>query len=133
MPFFINDKKEVWIPRRSPTKKLFPLCLDASVGGHVMAGESYDEAFERELREELNLEAEQVAHQFLAKLVPHQHNVSAYMHVYIINTNENPHYNTNDFMSAMWYEIPELQEKINLGEQTKGDLPLLINLLGKSI
>lgn len=131
--FLLNDKKEVWIPRRSPTKKLFPLCLDASVGGHVLAGENYDEAFVRELREELNLEAAQAPHQFLAKLTPQQHNVSAYMHVYIISTDEDPHYNSNDFMSAMWYKIPELQEKIRDGEKTKGDLPLLINLLRDTI
>ncbi|MGB8468325.1 MAG: hypothetical protein WCE21_04930 [Candidatus Babeliales bacterium] len=34
--FIINDKKQLWIPRRTQQKKLFPLCLDASVGGHVM-------------------------------------------------------------------------------------------------
>lgn len=79
--FLVNDKNEVWIPRRTATKKLFPLCLDTSVGGHVSAGESYDQAFERELHEELNMEIAEITHRFIAKLSPHKHNVSAHMHV----------------------------------------------------
>lgn len=127
--FLINSKKQVWIPRRSQHKKLFPLCLDTSVGGHVAAGESYDQAFVRELKEELNLEAGLVAHKFVAKLTPQQHNVSAYMHLYIIITDDDPAYNTDDFISARWFTLDELQTLIKQGEPTKGDLPTLINLL----
>lgn len=127
--FLINSKKQVWIPRRSQHKKLFPLCLDTSVGGHVAAGESYDQAFVRELQEELNLQADRVAHTFVAKLTPHLHNVSAYMHLYIIMTDDAPAYNTDDFISAGWFSIVELQALIAQGEPTKGDLPTLINLL----
>lgn len=127
--FVINSKKQVWIPRRSSDKKLFPLCLDASVGGHVASGESYDQAFERETQEELNIEISQVSHKLLAKLTPHQHGVSAYMNVYAIITDQEPIYNTNDFISATWFAIPKLQALIKQGERTKGDLPALINLL----
>lgn len=108
----INNKKQVWVPRRSANKKLFPLCLDASVGGHVAAGESYEQAFARELQEELNLELSHVTHQLFAKLTPHEHGVSAYMRVYLIITDKEPTYNTNDFISASWYEIPTLQSLI---------------------
>lgn len=125
----INSNKHVWIPRRSATKKLFPLCLDASVGGHVAAGESYEQAFERELQEELNIKLSDVTYHLLAKLSPHEHGVSAYMHVYLITTDKEPIYNTDDFISASWYEITELQSIIKNGEHTKGDLPALINLL----
>jgi isopentenyldiphosphate isomerase len=68
--FLINSWKQVWIPRRSPHKKLFPLCLDASVGGHVISGESYDQAFRRELQEELNIEVSHVSYRLLSKLTP---------------------------------------------------------------
>ncbi len=50
--FIINTQGELWIPRRHPQKTLFPLHLDASVGGHVLAYESYDEVFARETKEE---------------------------------------------------------------------------------
>jgi isopentenyldiphosphate isomerase len=129
--FLINDQGYVWIPRRSSQKKLFPSCLDASVGGHVMSGETYQQAFERELQEELNIEATQVTHKLIAKLTPHEHGVSAFMHVYTITTNIAPNYNIQDFASAEWISIPELQKNIALGEKTKGDLPRLINTLQK--
>lgn len=124
--FLINEQKQVWIPRRAPTKRLFPLCLDASMGGHVMAGETYHEAFLRELHEELNLGLEGLDYDCCAKLVPHEHNVSAYMQVYLVYTNKSPDYNKQDFDSAAWYAISTLEEFINAGISTKGDLPMLV-------
>lgn len=129
--FLINSQKKVWIPIRSSNKKLFPLCLDASVGGHVSAGESYDQAFAREAREELNIEVSQVFHKLIARLTPHENSVSAYMHVYVIMQDQEPEYNTNDFASAAWYSINDLIEQIQHGVPTKGDLPVLINILRK--
>lgn len=127
--FIMNDEGLLWIPRRSPEKKLFPLCLDASVGGHVKAGETYQQAFDRELREELNLDSLQVSHSFIAYLNPHKNNVSAHMHVYVINYNKTPNYNTDDFVSSTWITIADLQKNIKQGDRTKGDLPALIDLL----
>lgn len=127
--FLINSQKQVWIPQRSPQKKLFPLCLDASVGGHVSSGESYDQAFARELQEELNMHISQNPYIFLAKLTPHQHGVSAYMHVYVIRTDRDPIYNTDDFIGAAWFSISELQILLKNGEPAKGDLFELISLL----
>lgn len=131
--FLINDQKQVWIPRRSAHKKLFPLCLDASVGGHVMSGENYEQAFVRELEEELNLDASQLPYKLILKLTPSQHRVSAYMCLYVIYTNATPQYNTNDFISSSWFSLPELQALIKKGEPTKGDLPILINALSETI
>jgi hypothetical protein len=81
------------------------------------------------LQEELNIDLSQIPHTFLAKLTPYQHGVSAYMHVYVMSTEQEPAYNANDFISAAWFKISELQTLIKQGEPTKGDLPLLINLL----
>jgi isopentenyldiphosphate isomerase len=129
--FLVNSKKEVWIPRRSSNKKLFPLCLDASVGGHVAAGESYDQAFARELQEELNIDASQISYHLLAKLTPHEHQVSAYMHLYLIMSDQTPLYNTHDFVNADWYSISQLKKLIQQGEPAKGDLPKLIEITSK--
>lgn len=130
--FLINDNKKIWIPRRSPHKKLFPLCLDASVGGHVAAGETYEQAFARELQEELNIAVSEVSCRLHAKLTPHEHHVSAFMHFYLIFTNQTPKYNTDDFVEASWYSMHELQKLIHNGEPTKGDLPKLIDVATKA-
>ncbi len=43
------------LQKRSQHVRLFPGCWDPSAGGHVDEGESYEEAAERELREELGI------------------------------------------------------------------------------
>lgn len=30
--FVVNLKGEIWIPRRGPNKRIFPLCLDMNMG-----------------------------------------------------------------------------------------------------
>src|SRR5689334_7806953 len=54
--FVQNDKGQLWIPRRTATKKLLPLALDMSVSGCVSSGEDYEQAFAREAQEEINLD-----------------------------------------------------------------------------
>lgn len=53
---FLKDSSgNLLIAKRSFRKKSFPGMLDASVVGNVRAGESYEQAAERELREELGV------------------------------------------------------------------------------
>ncbi len=128
--FLINNKKEIWIPLRSPHKKMFPSCLDMSVGGFVSSGETYDQAFVRELQEELNIIISDVSYILLGKLTPHD-GVSCFMQVYCINSNKTPDYNKNDFVDSAWYSIAELQKIVKSGVTIKGDLPELVNFLEK--
>jgi 16S rRNA (adenine1518-N6/adenine1519-N6)-dimethyltransferase len=51
-----NPQNEVYLQKRSRWKDRHPLVWDSSAAGHVDAGEEYDEAARRELREELGLE-----------------------------------------------------------------------------
>ena len=55
--FVLNNKGEIFIQKRSMKKDLYPGFYTASATGHVDYGENYDEAAERELREELGIEA----------------------------------------------------------------------------
>lgn len=127
--FIVDKQNRLWIPTRSPHKTLFPLCLDTSVGGHVKAGETYEQAFERELYEEVQLRPSDVEYTLLAKLNPSQHYVSAHMQVYLIRTECSPIFNPDDFIDASWISLTDLKEKILQGEKTKGDLPTLVNLV----
>jgi len=40
--FLVSSRGELWIPRRTRRKRMFPGCLDLSVGGHVGSGEWYE-------------------------------------------------------------------------------------------
>jgi 16S rRNA (adenine1518-N6/adenine1519-N6)-dimethyltransferase len=48
-----NQAGEVYLQQRSRLKDRHPLKWDSSAAGHVQAGESYDQAAQRELQEEL--------------------------------------------------------------------------------
>ncbi len=121
-----NDKKEFWIPRRHPRKKLFPLSLDASVGGHVQAGETYDEAFMRETYEELNVDMRKNTYNKLAYITPYTHGTSAFMWIYGIPSNTIPQYNTDDFVDSYWLSYEDLLNRLHAGDTAKSDLlPIL--------
>ena len=124
--FLENSKGELWIPKRAPDKRIFPLCLDVSAGGHVKSGESYKDAFRREIKEELDLDCGKVGYEILGYLNPHENGVSAFMTVYRIKTDESPNYNRQDFVEARWILPGDLVEMINSGEPAKDDLIRLI-------
>ena len=48
-----NNKGELLLQHRTPTKDIYPNCWDNSCAGHVDAGEDYDQAVQREVSEEL--------------------------------------------------------------------------------
>lgn len=124
--FICNAEKQLWIPRRHPHKKLFPLHLDASVGGHVSSGESYDEAFKREAQEELSLNIDLFEYAPIARLTPSIHGTSAFMWVYIIKSDTVPTYNKNDFLEYFWLSLEDVLRKISSGDKAKSDLPIIL-------
>lgn len=52
-----NEKGELFLQKRSMNKDVAPGRWDTSVGGHVNAGETLDEAMRREMEEELGIAA----------------------------------------------------------------------------
>lgn len=129
--FIVNSKGELWIPRRTADKKMFPLGLDNSMGGHVESGESYEEAFGRELKEELDIDLEKIKYTLLGHLNPKDNKVSAFMKVYEIKMDEAPNYNPEDFVEYFWLTPQQILELVNNGEKSKEDLPKLINIFYK--
>ncbi len=53
--FVFDDAGRMYVQLRSATKDEYPNCFTSSCSGHVDAGEDYDTAAIRELREELGL------------------------------------------------------------------------------
>lgn len=124
--FIINEQGQLWIPRRHHDKKLWPLHFDASVGGHVSSGETYDQAFVRETQEELGLDVTTLNYKIIARLTPPQDNTSAFMYVYLIKYNEIPPYNPLDFVESFWLSPQKLLQQINEGQKAKSDLVKIV-------
>lgn len=122
----INPEGKLWIPRRAANKRIFPLALDMSMGGHVEHGETYAQALERELSEELNLKLNETNYRFLGDLSPSKNNTSAFMKVYEIAVKETPKYNPTDFIEYYWLTPQELLNKLANGDRSKEDLPKIV-------
>ncbi|NOY53453.1 MAG: NUDIX domain-containing protein [Deltaproteobacteria bacterium] len=125
--FLENAEGKLWIPRRTAEKKLIPLGLDTSMGGHVKSGETYEEAFARELQEELGLELMNVNWNEIGYLSPHMDGVTAFMKVYRIEMDSTPPYNRHDFIEAFWLTPKEIRKKLNEGDCGKDDLSRLLD------
>lgn len=130
--FVINDQNELWIPRRSPNKTLFPSCLDASVAGHVTSGESYYEGFVRETEEELGLDVAHFKHKEIGSLSPYIHTIFGFTKLYLIYANNVSNYNRDDFSSAEWIKPELLYKKLQEGEKAKDDLIHIVSFLLQS-
>ena len=128
--FIFDGKSKIWIPQRHPNKVLFPLHLDASVGGHVKSEETYLQAFIRESKEEVNLDITKIAYREIAYLNPFKNNLSAFMKVYLITSTQSPKYNKNDFINFYWLTPYELISKLKI-IPGKSDLHFLAELLKK--
>ena len=124
--FIKNSEGKLFIPRRQKHKRLFPLSLDVSVGGHVTSGETYDEAFAKETSEELNIDVHTIPFKVLGMLSPHNDGMSAFMTVYEIESDVTPSYNPDDFVEHYWLTPQEVLKRIDDGDLSKGDLPKLI-------
>lgn len=131
--FIINSENKLWIPRRHESKKLWPLHLDTSVGGHVSSQEDYHQAFASETQEELNINVNNINFKKLCKLSPYEHNVSAFMWVYLIYQNSVPNFNKEDFTEYYWLSMDKFFEKIKNGDKSKSDLPKILNIIRNQI
>lgn len=132
--FVINEEGKLWIPRRGMHKRIAPGALDMSMGGHVESGETYDQSAAREIQEELNINIAHVPFECVAKLTPHEHGVNAFQQIYLIHSNETPHYNPDDFTESFWLTPTELLAWIEKGEPCKSDLPMIVrHLLAQGI
>lgn len=132
--FIQNSKGQLWIPRRVKSKKLFPDALDGSIVGHVSAGETYEEAIIREAQEECNLDLKISDLEFIGKMAPHQleilHNgLRAFIKVFVINMEDSPNFNKDEYSEYYWLTPEELIKKIEAGDKHKNSLPYVIKHL----
>ena len=127
--FLKNSRGELFIPKRTAHKSRFPSALDFSLGGGVQAGESDDDAFRREAREELNLDVDALGFRLLAEFSPHETGLSSFMRVYEVQTDDKPRLNPDDFSGGGWLSPAALLARLKNGEAAKGDLRPVVERL----
>lgn len=126
-----NSRGELWIPRRTKDKRIAPLGLDSSMQEHVGAGETYEQAALRGLKEELNIELKAEDIEFIDKLSPTS-DLYYFVALFRYKADIYPDYNPEDFVSAEWIRPELLIKKLQAGEPAKKSLLPTVKLLMKS-
>lgn len=126
--FVINEKNEIWVPRRQPWRKVAGGGLDFSMAEHVKSGESHLEGAVRGMEEELNI---QVADDELELVIEHLfEDFGCLMCIYLYRSNTTPNYNTDDYQSAEWLSIDDLIRQLKQTDQKyKSGLPVALEKL----
>lgn len=123
--FIKNDKGEIWIPTRTPHKQIAPNGYDVGVGGHVEHGESYEETFAKEVKEEIGWSIKTLRYREIGKYGPRE-GLGCFSMIYEIHSNEQPDLNPEDFSESNWMIPGDVVRSIQEGHLAKSDLlPLL--------
>lgn len=126
--FIRNEKGQLWIPIRNRNKRIAPGGFDVGVGGHVEHGETYDEAFAKEVFEEIGWNIDKLTWSYKGKFYPTD-GLNTVSVVYEIQSNIAPELNKEDFVTARWLTPEEIVEKIKKGHPAKSNLLPLLRLV----
>ena len=132
--FIENSKGQLWIPRRTRFKPIYPDSLEGSVVGHVSAGETYEETIKRETFEEVRINLDKIPYQEIGYLGPNYlasfgNNIQFFAKVYKLFSDEVPNYSEDDYSEFFWLTPEELLKKLEDGEKFKPSLALIVKKL----
>lgn len=108
--FFIFDKKRrIFITQRTKNKEFFKEYWSIALGGHVNAGETYDEAVVRELKEEANIDEKPFYMGSFKLRIPEK---SENVRVYGFVTDKKPELDSFELKQGMFLTMEEMEDKI---------------------
>lgn len=111
-----SDNRKVLLQKRSLQKKNWPGLYDASVGGHVDAGEFGYQALIREAKEEIGLDLKPHDFLFIGATSSHSSdNAKHFNEYYVINKDVEPEklkYQAEEVETAEWFDREKLREMI---------------------
>ena len=105
--FLQRPNGDIYLPRRSTEKKIFPGSLDHSAAGHMMCGETYEDALIREVQEELGITTTPNDYLFIKKFKPSEE-LFYFRKFYLLQTSQEPQL-SDEHTEAVWIPPSELQ------------------------
>ena len=110
MFFVFDDEGRVFVNQRSDKKEMYPGYWSIAFGGHVLAGESYDDAVRREIREEVGLDAPaRLITSFQKRTADERENVK----VYAVTADREPVLFPDEIAQGRFVSVAEINEMIS--------------------
>lgn len=107
--FLLDDDDRSYVNQRSQTKDLYPGHWSVALGGHVLAGETYEEAAKRELEEETGLRLTPFFIKAFQKRTPDEREN---VRVYGVRTNQEPTPNPDEIEQGHFATLAEINEML---------------------
>ena len=82
--FILNKENKLLVQTRSSIKDEYPLLKGFSMGGHLDSGETYEEAFDREIKEELGIKIDRKNIKKLFTIKPCKENNFEFEKIYLL-------------------------------------------------
>lgn len=109
--FLLDKENRILVPTRSMSCKMYPGCFDFSVAGHVLSGESYLFAAEREADEELGIPFGRLdLKEFMHTTYPNEYGLSSFSKYYYAYCDNDFLQSTEEVDSHRFISIVELEK-----------------------
>ncbi len=119
-----NDQGEMALQKRSANLRFCPDHWSTAVGGHVLAGETYENAAAREFQEELGVSAPL---EFLAKdFYQPEGSIHKFMTTFTATFNGPFNPDPNEVSEVDFFPIAEIKAKVDRGEKFHPELLYLL-------
>ena len=110
--FIMDDKKRVFVNKRSSTKDFYPGYWSIVLGGHVSSGDTYDETVKREVKEEAGIDGAPIYLTSFKKRFDEEDKEN--IKVYTFYTNEKLTLDKNEIIRGQFMTINEIEEKLKM-------------------
>lgn len=109
--FYLFDKQgKIFVSQRTANKEFYPEYWSIVFGGHLQAGETYENAVVREAKEEAGIEAEPVFITFFKKRLDEEDKEN--VKVYKLVTEQKPKLESNELKQGKFLTAEELGQKL---------------------
>jgi isopentenyldiphosphate isomerase len=120
-----DEKGNILIQKRVPTKDTYPNCWDNSAAGHVDLGETYEMAAKRELSEEIGIkdaELKEVRYYYSEAVSPNGRKLNRFTKIYETTLPHNTHFvcQETEVSEVKWVSRLELDDIIAENNITDG-------------